>query len=89
MLLANYHTHTARCRHAWGEDKEYVENAIISAFKVFPPVFCLSVFLLFLPFHRDPTDHLCHTVCRPGKQTVAFSKELQIQRRFLRKCNSL
>mgnify|MGYP005885970593 CR=1 FL=1 len=27
MLLANYHTHTARCRHAWGEDKEYVENA--------------------------------------------------------------
>ena len=28
MLKANYHTHTARCKHAWGEDKEYVEQAI-------------------------------------------------------------
>lgn len=26
--LTNYHTHTKRCRHARGEDREYVENAI-------------------------------------------------------------
>lgn len=27
-MLANYHTHTYRCRHAVGEDREYVEKAI-------------------------------------------------------------
>ncbi len=27
-MLFNYHTHTKRCRHANGEDREYVENAI-------------------------------------------------------------
>lgn len=26
--MKNYHTHTARCRHASGKDKEYVEKAI-------------------------------------------------------------
>ena len=27
-MLYNYHTHTARCRHARGTDREYVESAI-------------------------------------------------------------
>lgn len=27
-MLHNYHTHTFRCKHAVGKDKEYVENAI-------------------------------------------------------------
>lgn len=34
MLLANYHTHTQRCRHALGEDREYIEHAIRSGMKV-------------------------------------------------------
>ena len=33
-MLANYHTHTFRCNHASGEDREYVENAIKSGFSV-------------------------------------------------------
>ena len=33
-MLANYHTHTYRCRHAEGEDREYVESAIESGLKV-------------------------------------------------------
>ena len=33
-MLANYHTHTARCGHAIGEDREYVENAIQAGMKV-------------------------------------------------------
>ena len=33
-MLANYHTHTYRCRHAEGEDREYVEAAIESGLKV-------------------------------------------------------
>lgn len=33
-MLANYHTHTKRCKHAQGEDREYVEHAIIGGFKI-------------------------------------------------------
>ncbi len=33
-MLANYHTHTSRCKHAWGEDREYVEKAICNGMKV-------------------------------------------------------
>ena len=33
-MLYNYHTHTFRCGHAVGSDKEYVENAIKSGIKV-------------------------------------------------------
>lgn len=32
-MLFNYHTHTKRCNHAQGEDREYVENAIQSGLK--------------------------------------------------------
>lgn len=27
-MIANYHTHTWRCNHAWGKETEYVENAL-------------------------------------------------------------
>ena len=33
-MLCNYHTHTKRCHHAVGEDREYVENAIKTGIKV-------------------------------------------------------
>ena len=33
-LLANYHTHTTRCGHAKGEDREYIENAIKGGLKI-------------------------------------------------------
>ncbi|MBE5733771.1 MAG: histidinol-phosphatase HisJ family protein [Clostridiales bacterium] len=33
-MLYNYHTHTIRCGHAVGSDKEYVEKAIKSGIKV-------------------------------------------------------
>ena len=32
-MLYNYHTHTTRCRHASGTDREYVENAIAAGIK--------------------------------------------------------
>ena len=34
MITANYHTHTIRCGHACGEDREYVEEAIKAGFKI-------------------------------------------------------
>ncbi len=33
-MTANYHTHTRRCRHAAGEDREYIEKAIAAGIKV-------------------------------------------------------
>lgn len=34
LLKANYHTHTKRCGHAGGTDREYVEKAIEDGIKV-------------------------------------------------------
>lgn len=33
-MLANYHTHTSRCKHAVGEDEEYVKAAIAEGVKI-------------------------------------------------------
>lgn len=33
-MYANYHTHTRRCKHAQGEDREYVEAAIEAGMRV-------------------------------------------------------
>lgn len=33
-MLANYHTHTRRCNHATGSEREYIENAIKAGMKV-------------------------------------------------------
>ena len=33
-MIANYHTHTKRCMHAIGEDREYVERAIAEGIKI-------------------------------------------------------
>lgn len=33
-MLSNYHTHTKRCHHASGEDREYVEAAIEAGYQI-------------------------------------------------------
>ena len=33
-MKANYHTHTTRCQHAFGEDREYVEEAIRAGLRI-------------------------------------------------------
>lgn len=33
MFTVNYHTHTARCRHAYGKDRDYVQFAVDAGFK--------------------------------------------------------
>ena len=33
-MIANYHTHTARCHHATGEDEEYINRAIAEGIKI-------------------------------------------------------
>lgn len=34
MMTANYHTHTPRCHHAVGDEREYIENAIKAGIKL-------------------------------------------------------
>lgn len=34
MIYANYHTHTTRCHHATGTERDYVEHAIAAGMKV-------------------------------------------------------
>ena len=33
-MLANYHTHTSFCKHAYGTEREYIENAIKAGMKI-------------------------------------------------------
>lgn len=33
-MIANYHTHTPRCNHAWGAEEEYVERALEAGLKI-------------------------------------------------------
>ena len=33
-MIANYHTHTARCGHAFGTEREYIEKAIAGGLKI-------------------------------------------------------
>lgn len=34
IMLANYHTHTIRCKHAFGSEREYIETAIEKGLKI-------------------------------------------------------
>lgn len=34
MITANYHTHTPRCGHAFGEERGYIEQAITAGYKL-------------------------------------------------------
>lgn len=53
-MLHNYHTHTARCNHAQGEDRQYVEEAIKAGMKR-------------LGF---PTTRLTYIPCRPTTSRI-------------------
>lgn len=33
-MIANYHTHTVRCKHAVGTEREYIEEAIAEGFRI-------------------------------------------------------
>ncbi len=34
-MIANYHTHTVRCNHAYGDEREYVDEAIRRGLRIF------------------------------------------------------
>lgn len=75
-MLANYHTHTTRCQHAWGEDKEYVEYAIMAGMKVLGfSDHCPWIF---------PDAYVSHTRMLPAQLDDYFSSMEKLKREYAR-----
>lgn len=66
-MIANYHTHTPRCRHAWGEEQAYVENALARGLKIFgfsdhTPQFFPGDYYSFMRMYPEELPGYCNTV---------------------------
>jgi len=66
-VIANYHTHTPRCRHACGTETEYVENALKRGLKIFgfsdhTPQYFPGDYYSFMPMYPEEQDGYCDTV---------------------------
>ena len=66
-MIANYHTHTPRCRHAQGAETEYVENAVRRGLKIFgfsdhTPQFFPGDYYSFMRMYPDELPGYCQTV---------------------------
>ena len=66
-MIANYHTHTTRCGHAVGSEKEYVENAIARGLKIFgfsdhTPQYFPSDYYSFMRMYPHELSGYCDTV---------------------------
>lgn len=63
ILTTNFHTHTTRCNHAAGEDRQYVEEAIkvglrFLAFQTFT-IFLFRRLLLYIPYEKRAGARIC------------------------------
>ena len=67
-MQVNFHTHTARCHHAKGTDREYVEAAIASGFSVLG-------FADHSPYWF-PSDYYSGHRMRPGKETEDYVRSV-------------
>ena len=73
-MLANYHTHTKRCYHADGEDREYVESAIRNGMKVLGfSDHCPWVF---------PDDYVSHTRMHPSQLDDYFDNLIALREEY-------
>ncbi len=65
---ANYHTHTTRCKHAWGTEREYIESAIQAGFKVLgfsdhaPYIFEDKTYISRVKMDMDQLDEYVTTI---------------------------
>ena len=74
MLFANYHTHTARCHHAAGEDRQYVEHAIRGGIKVLG-------FADHCPWVFDD-GHVSHTRMLPSQLDEYFTSLTDLKKEY-------
>ena len=74
-MIANYHTHTPRCRHATGREEDYVNLAIKGGFQIFgfsdhtPYPFPGEYYSTFRMYPDQLADY-CHTVLDLKKRYV-------------------
>lgn len=66
-MIANYHTHTSRCRHAWGQETEYIDNAIARGLKIFgfsdhTPQWFPGDYYSHMRMYPDQLDEYCNTI---------------------------
>lgn len=74
-MIANYHSHTARCRHAKGTEEEYVKNAIDRGLQIFgfsdhTPQYFPGDYYSFMRMYPEELPNYCETV-RSLRKTYA------------------
>ena len=79
-MIANYHSHTARCRHAYGTETEYVEKAIERGLQIFgfsdhTPQFFPGDYYSFMRMYPQELEDYCNTVRNLQKQ---YSGKIEI-----------
>ena len=66
-MIANYHTHTPRCRHAQGDEALYVRNALERGLKIFgfsdhTPQFFPGDYYSFMRMYPEELPGYCDTI---------------------------
>ena len=66
-MIANYHSHTFRCCHAYGTEREYVEKAMERGLQIFgfsdhTPQFFPGEYYSFMRMYPQELDGYCDTV---------------------------
>lgn len=79
-MIANYHTHTARCHHAQGTEREYVENAIARGLQIFgfsdhTPQYFPGDYYSTMRMYPEELEGYCATVRSLQK---AYAGQIQI-----------
>lgn len=74
-MIANYHTHTPRCRHATGREEDYVNRAIESGKKIFgfsdhTPYWFPGEYYSTFRMYPDQLEDYCNTVVDLKKRYV-------------------
>ncbi len=83
-MLSNYHTHTKRCFHAVGEDREYVESAIKTGVKILgfsdhaPYLFDKNYYSDYRMYPSDIDDY-CNSVLSLKKE---YEHDIEIKLGF-------
>ena len=79
-MIANYHTHTPRCRHASGAEEEYVRTAIAADMKILgfsdhTPYWFPGEYYSHMRMYPDQLQDYCDTVRDLQKR---YADQLQI-----------
>ena len=79
-MIANYHSHTSRCRHAVGTEEEYVKNAIDRDLKIFgfsdhTPQYFPGDYYSFMRMYPEELPHYCEAILKLRR---TYSGQIQI-----------